>query len=67
MPLRAPSHPGGPIPPVVLPLHGTVVGRDYLPWASPGTEPRPLARQRWHATATPLSQLIYNSVRYEND
>ena len=39
---------GAPIPPVVLPLHGTVVGRDYLPEASPGIEPRPLARQRWH-------------------
>ena len=56
MPLRASSHPGAPIPPVVLPLHGTVVGRDYLPEASPGSEPGSLARQRWHATATPLSQ-----------
>ena len=46
---------GAPIPPVVLPLHGTVVGRDYLPEASPGTEPWPRARQRWHATATPLN------------
>ena len=56
MPLRASSHPGAPIPPVVLPLHDTVVGRDYLPEASPGNEPRPLARQRWHTTATPLSK-----------
>ena len=30
---------GAPIPPVVLPLQGTVVGRDYLPEASPGSEP----------------------------
>ena len=40
MPFRASSHRGAPIPPVVLPLHGTVVGRDYLPEASPGTEVR---------------------------
>ena len=37
-------------------MHGTVVGRDYLPEASPGSEPGSFARQRWHATATPLSQ-----------
>ena len=64
MPLRASSHPGSPNSPVVLLLHGTVVGRDYLPEASPGTEPRPLARQRWHAAATPLSQL--NNIYYYN-
>ena len=49
---------GAPIAPVVLPLHGTVVGRDYLPEASPGSEPGMLARQRWHVTATPLSQIV---------
>ena len=38
--------------------YGTVAGRDYLPEAYPGSEPRALARQRWHATATPPSQLI---------
>ena len=58
MPLRDSSHPGSP---VVLPLHGTVVGRNYLPEASPWSEPGSLARQRWHATATPLSQqILYN-------
>ena len=57
MPHRASSHRGTQIPPVVLLLHGTIVGRDYLPEASPGSEPGSLARQRWHATATPLNQL----------
>ena len=57
---------GAPIPPVVLPLHGTVVGWDYLPEASPGTKPRPLAWQRWHATATPLSQLFcYAALNFD--
>ena len=63
IPLRASSQPGAPIPPVVLPLHGTVDGRDYLPVASPGSEPGSLARQRWHTAATPLSQLIYIYIR----
>ena len=44
------------IPHAVLPLHGTVVGQDYLPEASPGSEPSSLARQRWHTTTAPLSQ-----------
>ena len=47
---------GAPIPPDVLPLHGTDVGRDYLPAASPGSEPGSLTWQLWYATATPLSQ-----------
>ena len=37
---------GAPIAPVVLPLHGTVVGRDYLHEPSPGSVPGSLARQR---------------------
>ena len=45
------------IAPAVLLSHGTVAGRDYLPEANPGNEPRSLARQRWHATATPLNYL----------
>ena len=48
--------PGAPIGPVVLPSHGIVAGRDFLTEADPRTEPRLLARRRWHATATPHSQ-----------
>ena len=53
MPLRASPHPGSANSPSC-----SALAWDYLPEASPGTEPRPLARQRWHATATPLSQLF---------
>ena len=64
---RVCSQPGGQKPvlslsldciaPAVLPSHGTVAGRDYLPEVNPGNKPRSLARQRWHATATPLNHL----------
>ena len=38
-----------------------------LPEASPGSEPGSLARQRWHATATPLSHVqIAKSISYIN-
>ena len=46
MPLRASSFLGSPIAPVVLPWHGTVAGRDYLPESNPRNEPRSLAQQR---------------------
>ena len=60
MPLRASSHPGSPNSPlVVLPFHGTVVGRDYLPAA------RTAALTRYcYATQPRYITKLYNSDSY---
>ena len=61
MPLRASSHPGSPNSPSCSALAWYSCCPDYLPEASPGSEPGSLTRQRWHTTTTPLSQQL---IRY---
>ena len=57
MPFRASPHPGSPNSPSCSAIAWYSCWPGLSPWGESGTEPRPLARQRWHATATPLSQL----------
>ena len=56
MPLRASSHPGSPNSPSCSALAWYRYWPGLSPWGESGKRTGALARQRWYATATPLSQ-----------
>ena len=58
MPLRASSHPGSPNSPSCSALAWYSCWPGLSPWGESWHESGSLARQRWHAAATPLSQRL---------